>query len=171
MNPAAIISRLERFPATLRAACAGLNPKDALYRTDNKSWSILEVVEHLADEGLLDFPKRLESTLKDPTTPWDPIDPEGWATAHNYRDQDLAEQIELFTNRRAERVAWARGLTSPAWDNAYQHPSAGPVRAGDLLAAWGVHDALHLRQISKRLFELGVRDGGQHKSEYAGEWS
>ena len=171
MNPAAIIARLERFPRTLAAACDGLSRDDALYRADGRSWSILEIVCHLADEEHLDFPRRLESTLTDPTKPWDPIDPEGWASQHIYREQDLGEQIQLFTTRRAERVAWARGLTGPAWDNAYQHPQIGPIRAGDLLAAWGVHDALHLRQISKRFYELGVRDGGGYSTAYAGEWT
>lgn len=171
MNPDAIISRLERFPRTLAAVCEGLSREDALYRADSKSWSILEVVCHLADEELLDFPKRLESTLNDPTAPWDPIDPEAWASRRAYREQDLGEQVGLFTNRRAERIAWAKGRTNPAWDNAYPHPQIGAIRAGDLLAAWGVHDALHLRQISKRLYELGVRDGGGYETAYAGEWS
>ena len=171
MNPEAIITRLERFPKTLAAICEGLSREDALYRADGKSWSILEVVCHLADEELLDFPKRLESTLADPGAPWDPIDPEGWASEHAYREQNLAETVALFTARRAERVAWARSLTDPDWDTAHCHPSIGPLRAGDLLAAWGVHDALHLRQISRRLYELGVRDGGGYSTEYAGEWA
>ncbi len=170
MNHAAIIARLERFPATLDTACASLTRDDALHRADGKSWSILEIVCHLADEELLDFPKRLESTLNDPSAAWDPIDPEGWTAEHAYREQDLGEQIELFTKRRAERVAWVRSITDPAWDNSYQHPS-GPIRAADLLAAWGAHDALHLRQISKRLFELSVRDAGKYQTRYAGEWS
>ncbi len=171
MKTVAIIDRLQRFPAALSAACAGLSPEDALYRADHASWSILEIVCHLADEELLDFPQRIESTLNDPAAPWNPIDPEGWTTLHAYREQDLQAQLDLFTARRAGRVAWARSLRSPDWSNTYQHPQAGPLRAGDLLAAWGVHDALHLRQISKRLFELGVRDAGEYRTDYAGEWS
>ena len=40
----------------------------------------------------------------------------------------------------------------------------------DLLTSWAAHDALHLRQIAKRLFQLAERDGGEYNSRYAGEW-
>jgi hypothetical protein len=56
------------------------------------------------------------------------------------------------------------------WSVAYQHPKVGPIRAGDLLTGWAAHDALHLRQISKRLFQLAERDGAGFTSRYAGEW-
>ena len=42
--------------------------------------------------------------------------------------------------------------------------------AGDLLAAWSAHDALHLRQISKRLYQIAQRDAGSYSVQYAGEW-
>ncbi|NUP91044.1 MAG: DinB family protein, partial [Candidatus Sumerlaeia bacterium] len=51
----------------------------------------------------------------------------------------------------------------------HRHPKAGPLRAGDLLAAWAAHDALHLRQIAKRLLDLARRDAGGFKTDYAGD--
>ncbi len=170
MNAAAIADRLAAFPATLRAACAGLSRDDAMFRADGMSWSVLEIVCHLADEEEHDFPARLARTLNDPAKPWDPIDPEGWAIERRYREQTLAEQLDRFADLRARRVAWLRALRDPDWDATHEHPSLGPMRAGDLLAAWSAHDALHLRQIAKRLYELSGRDAEGYKPDYAGEW-
>jgi hypothetical protein len=39
-----------------------------------------------------------------------------------------------------------------------------------LLASWAAHDALHLRQIARRLHGLAARDAGPYGVAYAGEW-
>ncbi|MCP4798050.1 MAG: DinB family protein, partial [Phycisphaeraceae bacterium] len=49
-------------------------------------------------------------------------------------------------------------------------PRSGSLRAGDLLAAWCAHDALHLRQLARRLHELTVVRGGGFDAGYAGDW-
>lgn len=165
-----MIARMDGFPSTVRAACAGLTRDDALFRADAKSWSILEIVCHLCDEEESDFPARLERTLNDPGAPWDPIDPQGWPSLRRYRDQDLAEQLDRFASLRKRRLAWLRSLARPDWGTTHEHPKLGPMRAGDLMAAWCAHDALHLRQIAKRLHELAIRDAGDFKTDYAGAW-
>ncbi|MEZ6241474.1 MAG: DinB family protein [Phycisphaerales bacterium] len=170
MNTSRMIARMESFPGAVRAACSGLTPEDALYRADAKSWSILEIVCHLADEEELDFPTRLERTLNDPGAPWEPIDPEGWAVKRRHRDANLAEQLDRFASLRARRIAWLRTLENPDWSTTHQHPKLGAMRAGDLMGAWGAHDALHLRQISKRLYELALRDAKGYRTDYAGLW-
>ncbi len=170
MNPDAIADRLAAFPAAIRAVCDPLDAGDARYRADGKFWSILEIVCHLCDEEESDFPLRLKRTLADPTAPWEPIDPEGWAIQRRYREQNLADQLDRFAALRAQRVAWLRSLADPDWDATHQHPKLGPMRAGDLLAAWSAHDALHMRQIAKRLYELSLRDAPGFKADYAGNW-
>jgi hypothetical protein len=50
------------------------------------------------------------------------------------------------------------------------HPKVGATAAGDVMASWAAHDALHLRQIAKRLWELAGRDGAPFRTGYAGEW-
>lgn len=170
MNIQAMIDRLAAFPAVLRALCEGLARDDALFRADGKSWSVLEVVCHLADEEEEDFRARVESTLRDPGEAWSPIDPEGAASERSYRARDLETELARFDREREASVAWLRRLKDSEWDNAYQHPSFGPIRAGDVMASWCAHDALHLRQIGKRLFELSERDSAGYSTAYAGEW-
>ena len=44
------------------------------------------------------------------------------------------------------------------------------MRAGDLLASWCAHDALHLRQVAKRLHQLTDAQAGDFEVGYAGDW-
>lgn len=167
-----LVDRLERFESLLPHVVRGVSADDARWRPEDGGWSILEVVRHLADEEAEDFRPRIESTLRDPSPPWKPIDPPAWAIERRYNDGDLAEAVERFTSRRADSIRWLRGLGSPDFSRSYLHPRlpGGSIRAGDLLVAWAAHDALHLRQIAKRMYQFVGRDGGDYRPDYAGEW-
>ena len=84
--------------------------------------------------------------------------------------RDLASTLDAFRHERADSIAWLRSLGAPDWSVAYHHPKVGPVKAGDLLVSWAAHDALHLRQISKRLYQLALRDAPGMDAAYAGQW-
>lgn len=156
-----------------------VSPDDARLKPPSGAWSILEIVCHLVDEETDDFRARLELTQRDPAAPWPGIDPEGWAVRREYSKQDLDAKVRAFAEERAKSVSWLRSLREPDWQVAHNHPRFGPIRAGDLLCAWAAHDALHIRQIAKRLYELAARDGealGRESggkpfiTRYAGEW-
>ena len=172
MNAKAIISRMEGTPAAIRALCANLPEPDIRFKPPSGAWSIVEIVGHLVDEEREDFRARLRSTLETPERAWAPTDPEGWARERGYQSRDLANMLTEFARERAASLAWLGSLGSVDWARAYVHPRHGPVTAGELLVSWGAHDALHVRQIAKRLFELAGRDGAAEgfSTQYAGEW-
>ncbi len=165
-----LIDRLERMPQALRAMSAMVHHADASWKPDERSWSLLEIVCHLVDEETDDFRARLRSTLETPGRDWDPIDPEGWAVQRGYSGHDLSERLDRFKAERGVSVAWLRSLRDPDWTTERVHPRFGSMHAGDLLGAWVAHDALHLRQISRRLHQLACRDAGPFGVEYAGSW-
>ena len=170
MNAALLIDRLERFASVLAPLVRDLPESDAKFKPPTGAWSILEIVCHLADEEVEDFRARLKLTLESPETPWPKIDPEGAARDRRYNEQDLTQALDRFTRERHASIAWLRSLGTPDWNLAYTHPKFGPQTAGMLLASWAAHDALHLRQIAKRFYELAARDGAPHTTGYAGEW-
>lgn len=165
-----LIARLAAFPPALRAALACFSPQEARWKPPSGNWSVLEIIGHLADEEVEDFRTRVRSTLEDPSRPWPPIDPEGWAKSRDYSARDPQEALERFMSERRTSIEWLRSLVTPDWSKAYVHPKFGAMVAGNLLAAWAAHDALHLRQIAKRLFELAERDAFSGDVGYAGEW-
>jgi hypothetical protein len=171
VDSARLIARLGILAKTLPVMVADVTEADARWKPPSGAWSILEIVNHLVDEEVLDFRARVQSTLKEPEAAWPEIDPEGWARTRCYNERDLTESVGRFVEERARSLAWLAGLGGQApWSQAYQHPKVGPIRAGDLLASWAAHDALHLRQIAKRFYELSGRDGGEFRTRYAGTW-
>lgn len=165
-----LITTLSRFPASLNAILTGVGPLDARWKPDPKTWSLLEIVCHLVDEEVDDFRTRLFCTLNEPETPWPAIDPEGWVIEREYAKREPREQLDAFIKRRATSIELLRASEDANWDSAYVHPRFGPINAGQLLVAWVEHDLLHMRQITKRLYELTRRDGAAYLSPYAGEW-
>ncbi len=164
-----LIDSLERFADVFPAVVRRLRPDDARWRPDDGGWSILEIVAHLADEEIEDFRARLRLTLHDPEADWPPIDPEGWAIQRRYNEGGLDAALGRFVAARRESVAWLRGLQNPDYSQSHEHPR-GRLSAGDLLTAWVAHDALHLRQIAKRLYQITGRDAGEFHADYAGQW-
>jgi hypothetical protein len=172
MNASGLIASLERFGETLPKVVAGVSSSDARWKPQGGAWSILEVVRHLLDEEVEDFRKRVMLTLARPEWDWPRIDPEGWALERKYNEASLDDAAAKFAAERASSVKWLRSASPEAdWSQAHKHPQIGPIRAGDLLTSWAAHDALHLRQIAKRMFQIAERDGEGFSSRYAGEWT
>lgn len=170
-DPGALVGRLAQFGQTLPAIVQSFSFEDAIWKPDADSWSVLEIVCHLADEELEDFPIRVFMTLEDPAQDWPGIDPEGWAVARGYQSRDLKVELMKFVEARALNIGRLVALQSPDWTSTKQHPQFGAMVASDLLGAWCAHDALHLRQLSKRLYQLANRDAGEGATtKYAGTW-
>jgi len=169
-NVARLIDALERGARAWHALLEGL-PRDlAERRPTPREWSVLEIACHLVDEEREDFRARLRGTLEDPQADWTPIDPEGWVAERGYAQRELADVLASFLTERAASVAWLRSLDEPDWERSHAHPTLGPLRAGDLLASWVAHDALHLRQLARRLYQAVERDSAPYSPAYAGPW-
>jgi len=165
-----VAKRMETFATALTSLLAGVSADEARRRPASGAWSIVEIVAHLADEECEDFRPRLQSLLKDPSAKWPPIDPERAARDRRYIERDLHTELRRFTGERSASIAWLHGLCSADWSAVYAISPPGPIRADQLLACWAAHDALHLRQVAKRLYELAEQDGSGQSIEYAGKW-
>jgi hypothetical protein len=165
-----LAARLRANADVIAALVAGVGDEQVRWKPDPAQWSILEVVNHLADEETEDFRTRVDHTLHRPGVEWPRIDPPKWAVERRYNDRDLAESLERFLARRAESVAWLTGLDSRDWSVAYEHPRFGPIRAGDLMLSWVAHDHIHIRQINRLHREFVAASLPGYSPEYAGRW-
>ncbi|MGP1311097.1 MAG: DinB family protein, partial [Phycisphaerales bacterium] len=169
-DPSSLISRLEAFPDALRAACSIVSDADARWAPAAGGWSIAQIALHMLLEERQDFRPRVLSTLRDPDAPWTPIDPErAVREAWGSEGARLSSILDDFARERADSVVHLRAVEATAeWTRTYVARNGPPLSAGQLLACWAAHDALHLRQIGKRLHELAVRDAGGADLGYAG---
>lgn len=154
---------------TIACLVDGLSNEEAKWRSEPKKWSILEVVNHLHDEELNDFPLRLKYMLYYPEKTWPSIDPVSWVMENNYNERDISESIKNFLSERENSIKWLDEIVDPDWEIEY-NASWGKIKAGDMFAAWICHDLLHIKQIinTKRLFYESKFD--KYSSEYAGKW-
>jgi len=170
MDLAAAIDRFAANAAAIQSLIAGVDARHASWKPSPDAWSILEVVNHLADEEREDFRTRFDLTLHHPETDWPPIDPRRWVTQRNYAARDLTESLTRFLDERAASLAWLRGLKDPNLDSAHRHPVFGSRSAGELLASWLAHDLLHLRQLVELHYLYHREQVAPIPLEYAGEW-
>lgn len=168
--PEPVIRRLGAFPGALRPLVAGLSHTDLIWRPSPDCWSITEILAHLALEEAQDFRPRIQRILAVPQLDWDPIDPEAAVQAADAHERGASHWLDAFEVERSDSVEWLNGIQSPDWSRANVHPVHGAMPASGMLCAWSAHDALHLRQIAKRLFEIAQRDGGRYEVGYAGSW-
>tara|TARA_R110002126_G_scaffold75179_1_gene187348 strand:+ start:4804 stop:5316 length:513 start_codon:yes stop_codon:yes gene_type:complete len=170
MNPELLIARLSAFVPGLVALLDGMSDQDARWRPSQGGWSIIEILNHLIDEEVEDFRARLELVISDPERPWPVIEPEAAAEERGYNERDLKASIQRLTLERTKTINWLKSLISPPWSAKHQHPTLGPISAGDLLVSLCAHDALHLRQLATRFHDLVQRDAPGFSTDYAGPW-
>lgn len=163
----AMIAGFERNGAAIEAAYENVSRDGVRWKPNERKWSLLEVLCHLADEEKRDFRTRVRLTLEGTGEKWPPIDPEGWVTEFRYNEQDLAAVMTRFREERAESIRWLRTLKKPDWESEYEHPTVGLMRAGDLLASWAAHDLLHLKQIARTKAMLLAHDMKPFSVRYA----
>jgi hypothetical protein len=172
LTPAFAVERLQRGAAFLPALCEGLPPELLRWKPAPERWSLLEIVNHLADEEAEDFRTRVQLTLRDPAAAWPPIEPQQWVVQRGYLGRDPAESLERFRRERRTSLAWLAALQDgPAWDRSHVHPSLGPLTARTLLANWLAHDLLHGRQMLRLLHQHLAGLAAPATLDYAGPWT
>lgn len=164
-----VAATLERGRTVIVGLSTGV-PEDAWrWRPAEDKWSLLEVVNHLADEEKDDFPRRIDLLLQHPGTAWPPIDPEGWCRERRYNERDPHESLQRFVAARETSLQWWRSQGDIDWERAHDHAS-GPLRVGDLVLSWMVHDQLHARQMLRLHHDRALRLGSSWSAAYAGPW-
>jgi hypothetical protein len=164
----ACVRQMTRSTASIETLVRGMTPEEARWKPRPGKWSALEIVCHLLDEEREDFRRRIDLLLNHPGEPWPGIDPEGWVTERGYANRDLAESLDGFLAERRKSIEWLRGLGSPDWERAHEHPKLGRIDAGSLLLSWTVHDLLHVRQLARLRYDHLVAVGDPHEAGYAG---
>ncbi len=145
------------------------DPQLHVWKRNESSWSLLEIICHLYDEEREDFRRRLQFVLNEEEGDPPRINPSAWVTERHYMDQDFKLKLDSFINERADSIRYLETLDNPNLNKAYQHPRLGPLSGYHFLANWLAHDYLHIRQITKVKYDYLGRNSGQ-KLDYAGEW-
>jgi hypothetical protein len=113
-------------------------------------WSVIEVIQHLADSDLV-FSYRLKMMLTEDQPPLLGYDQDRWAGELHYREAPLQLALDQLRALRAANLHLLRGLAPSQLERVGLHSERGPESAGFLLQLMGGHDLVHRRQIDRIL--------------------
>jgi hypothetical protein len=96
----AIIERLDQDISVIAGLVGCIEANQSRWKPTFEKWSILEVINHLADEEVENFKTRLDLTLHHPTQEWPAITPDTWAEDGAYNIRHHSESTERFVLAR-----------------------------------------------------------------------
>ncbi|HEX6367448.1 MAG TPA: DinB family protein [Longimicrobium sp.] len=138
----------EATPARLAEAVAGLTPEQLRRPEAPGKWSVLEVVQHLADYDLVNG-YRFRMVLAHDTPPIQGYDQDLWAGRLRYRDVPLDAALAQFAALRDANLRLLRTLLPAEWERVGLHAERGPESVRRMFELMAGHDLVHLDQIAR----------------------
>lgn len=113
-------------------------------------WSVIEVIQHLADSDLVAaFRTRMVLTSDHPEL--QPYDQDRWAGELHYRESPLGLALDQLRALRAANLHLWKRLTPEQLDRIGRHAERGAESVGHILRLMAGHDLVHRRQIERIL--------------------
>src|SRR5574341_1569342 len=134
--------------SVLEKEIAGLD--DAILRRPEKpgKWSILQVLQHLADsERVVRYRMRL--ALAQPGAQILGYDQDLWANGLNYNEADPADTLEFLGVLRKANLKMLRALSDEQMERYGLHNERGPESVRKMMRMTAGHDLLHRNQIKR----------------------
>lgn len=113
-------------------------------------WSVLEVIQHLADSDLV-AGFRIRMMLTEDRPPLQGYDQDRWAREFRYRDVSLDQALGQLRGLRTANLQLWGALSPSQLERVGLHSERGPESVGFLLRLMGAHDLVHRRQIERIL--------------------
>jgi hypothetical protein len=131
-------------------AAIGAGVPDPLLRRPEApgKWSMIEVMQHLADTELV-YGYRVRTTLATPGAPIIGYDQDVWARTLRYRDATFAEAMEQMRILRRINLRLLKSLSEEELDRFGMHSERGRESVRQVIRLTGGHDLVHRRQLER----------------------
>lgn len=113
-------------------------------------WSVIEVVQHLADTELA-YGYRIRMILTHDAWPMELFDREGWARELGYRDAPLDGALDQLRALRTANLRLYHLLSPAQLSRVGIHAERGPESVATCIRLLAGHDLAHRRQIDRIL--------------------
>lgn len=159
-NPAraALLAEYAAAPRRLEDRLRDLPPAARSYSTAAGSWTVTQVVVHLADNEAVDF-VRVRMAIAESGSRIQRYDEARWARELDYAADDVDEALMAFRVLRSRTHRLLDRLAERAWSRVLLRPEGGQRTVDEKLRGDVEHDALHLHQI-EQLREAWSRSPG-----------
>ena len=150
----AMIQDIERAPAALRSAIAGLSEQqlDAPYR--DGGWTLRQVVHHLPDSHMNAY-VRFKWVLTEDDPMIKPYFEDRWANAPDNKSTPLEVSLALLESLHQRWIFLLRSINDDDWKRSFRHPEHDkPVSLDRNLGiySWhGKHHVAHITELRKKM--------------------
>jgi hypothetical protein len=144
-DPMAVLSET---PPALSRAIEGLSPQQLGQPERSGKWSIVQILQHLADSELVSS-WRIRLILAQDRPPLTGYDQDLWADRLQYHQSDPSHAMELFMVLRRANVALLGRVSPSDLRRVGVHVERGEESVEHLRRLIAGHDLLHLRQIAR----------------------
>lgn len=138
----------------LRMAVRGLEREDLLAHPVPGTWSIQEIVIHLADSDLV-ISDRMKRVIAEDNPQLIGFDETRFVKGLHYNDQSIDDAVNLFELNRRQMARVLAKLPDQAFSRVGTHNERGPMKLSDLLAGAVSHLKHHLKFIVEKREKLG----------------
>jgi hypothetical protein len=139
---------LASTPAKLARLLRGVSRKRLMKRPASATWSIAEVLAHLADAELV-VAYRFRLMLGNNGTGIQAYNQAEWARCLQYGKQDPMDSLETFRACRAHNIRMLRKLSKRMWGYYGMHSERGKETVKRLAEMTAGHDINHMSQIER----------------------
>ena len=139
---------LEELVPALAAATCDLS-RDELRRPEREGkWSIIQVVQHLADtELVIGYRVRVVLSQDAPTLPG--FDQDAWAAALRYEHASLTSAMQQLRVLRESNLWLLQPLTAEQLERHGMHAERGKETLDRIIRLTAGHDLVHRRQLER----------------------
>ncbi|MFM9277444.1 DinB family protein [Paenibacillus jiagnxiensis] len=129
-------------------ATAGLNKEQLTWKAAPESWSVTEVLSHLADHNIV-VSFRIRDILAGTTARLPAFEQDAWVSGQKANDGEAADILALFEHLLQYNALLFRRLTDHDWEKTAVNAKGETVRAADIVASFTRHVYNHLGQIER----------------------
>jgi hypothetical protein len=131
---------------------------DELHRPERPGkWSVLDVIEHLADQELVNA-YRIRSVVAEERPPLRGYDQDAWARRLRYGESPLEDVLDELAALRLRNLRLLGALSEEELDREGLHGERGPESVRTIRALTAAHDLLHRQQIARIRAAMGKPD-------------
>ena len=140
---------------SIERATAGLSLAQLRQPERPGKWSVIEVVQHLADSEIVTG-YRIRMILASDTPDIQAYDQDAWAQRLRYAEASLPGALAQIRVLRGRSLELLRGLRPDEWERAGMHSERGRESVRYITKLQAGHDLVHLRQIARIKSVIGA---------------
>ncbi|SRR5581483_6579715 len=147
-NITELLERFRRGPELLAVVLTGVHGEEEDFLPSSDSWSIRQIVAHVADAELV-AAHRFRQVIAEDQPTLIAFDENAWAAKLDYFRRKPKQSLETFRRLRAENYELLRDLPEAAFARTGNHTENGEITLLELLEGYARHAESHSQQLQR----------------------